>query len=141
MFSPRKESTFSSSIIGDHHDSNDKVELEFPTQGRVTTSTLPYSSSEVHIDALDSSTSSPDEPEVEDTYSIARDRPRRTIRKPAHYATDDESGLIAYALIVAQETTQGIEPSTYFEAISCPNSSNWLMAMQEEIESLHKNRS
>jgi len=76
---------------------------------------------------------------VENTYSIARDRPRRTIRKPARYAADNESGLIVYALAVAQETPKGIEPSTYSKAISCPNSSNWLMAMQKEMESLHKN--
>ena len=34
-----------------------------------------------------------------DTYSIARDRSRKAIRKPVYYATDDESGLIAYASI------------------------------------------
>jgi len=39
--------------------------------------------------------------------------------------------LIAYAPTVAQETHEDVEPSTYFEAISCPNPSNWLMAMQE----------
>jgi len=76
---------------------------------------------------------------MEDTYSIAHDRPRRTIRKPAHYAIDNGSGLIAYALIVAQETLEGIKPSTCSEAISCPNLSNWLMEMQEELESLYKN--
>jgi len=31
MFSPMKESTVSSSITGDHHDTCDKVELEVPT--------------------------------------------------------------------------------------------------------------
>jgi hypothetical protein len=33
----------------------------------------------------------------------------------------------------------GVEPSTYSEALSGPNSSNCLVAMNEEIESLHKN--
>jgi len=76
---------------------------------------------------------------MEDIHSIARDQQRRTIRKPACYTIDDESRLIAYALAIAQETPEGIEPSTYLEAISCPNSSNWLVAVQEEMESLHKN--
>jgi len=33
-----------------------------------------------------------------------------------------------------------VEPSTYTEAICCPSSPNWILAMQEEIESLQKNR-
>jgi len=76
---------------------------------------------------------------VEDTYSILHDRARRTIRKPACYATSYGSGLITYALVVAQETPKGVEPSTYSEAICHPNSLNWLFEMQEEMESLHKN--
>ena len=47
--------------------------------------------------------------------------------------------MIAYALAVAQEIPKGVEPFSYSEAISCLNSSNWLMAMQEEMESLYKN--
>jgi len=45
---------------------------------------------------------------VEDTHLIARDRIGKTIRKPIHYNTDDESRLIAYALAVAQETSKFI---------------------------------
>ena len=66
---------------------------------------------------------------MEDTYAIAHARPRRTIRKPAHYATNDESGLIAYVVAVAHETLEGVEISTYSEAIFYPNFSNWLIAM------------
>lgn len=127
MFSPRKESTVSSTRTGDHHDTSGKVELDVPAQGGVTTSTIPHSSSDVHIDEPNSSTSSPDERQVKDTYYIGRDRPRETIRKHARYATDDESGLIAYALAVEhalaveQETLEGIEPSTYSKAIFGPN--------------------
>jgi len=136
VFSLRKES-----IVGTtDHDSNDKVELEVPTQGGATPSSLPHSSSRVHIDEPNSSTSSPDEPQVEDICSIAHDRLRKTIRKPACYATNNENALIAYAQAIAQETPKGIEPSTYFEAIFCPNSLDWLMEMQENIESLYKNR-
>jgi len=36
---------------------------------------------------------------MEDDYSIARDRPRREIRKPARYVNTE--GLIAYAFTVA----------------------------------------
>jgi hypothetical protein len=40
-----------------------------------------------------------------------------------------------YALIVAQETNVAFEPS-YSEAISCDNSSKWLVAMNDEFKSL-----
>jgi hypothetical protein len=43
-----------------------------------------------------------------------------------------------YALIAAQETNVAFEPS-YSEAISCDNSSKWLVAMNDEFESLQKN--
>jgi len=75
---------------------------------------------------------------VEDDYSIACDRPRREIRRPARYV--DSEGLIAYAFTVVEEILKSAEPSTYTEAISCPSSPNWILAMQEEMESLHKNR-
>ena len=63
----------------------------------------------------------------------------KNYQKPARYATDGDSGLIAYALVVAQETLEGVEPSTYSEAISCPNFLNQLTVTQEEMENLHKN--
>ena len=58
------------------------------------------------------------------------------IRKPQRYA---EADLVAYALNVAEDidTTEG--PSTYSEAVSSKNSSKWMIAIQEEMESLHKN--
>jgi len=83
-------------------------------------------------------TISHDQSQVEVGHSIARDRPRREIRRPARY--NDNEGLIAYALSVAEEVPEGVEPSTYTEAISCPSSPNWILAMQEEMESLQKNR-
>jgi len=46
--------------------------------------------------------------------------------------------IFVLALAVAQEIPEGIEPSSYSEAISCPNSSNWLLAMEGEMESLCK---
>ena len=32
------------------------------------------------------------------------------------------------------------EPSTFQEALSCPNASRWMVAMQEGMEALHKNQ-
>jgi len=46
---------------------------------------------------------------------------------------------LIYALIVVEETEEDEQPQTYCETISSTNSSNWLIAMHEEIESLHKN--
>ena len=75
---------------------------------------------------------------MQDDYSKTRDRPRREIKKLARYTNSE--GLVAYALTVAEEIPKGVEPSTYIEAISCPSSFNWVLAMQEEMESLHKNQ-
>ena len=75
-----------------------------------------------------------DDPE-EEQYSIAKDRPRRDIRPPQRYAN-----LVAYALSVAEETSEVGEPTSYSDAVSCDNSAKWLIAMNEEIESLHRNR-
>jgi len=61
VFSLRKESTISLIGTSDHHDTSDKVELEAPIQGRVITSTLPYSSNDFPINEPDSSISSLDE--------------------------------------------------------------------------------
>ena len=69
-------------------------------------------------------------------YSITRDRLRRPIKLPQRYA---EVNIIAYALNVAEDINTGKEPSTFKEAINCVDSEKWLIAMHEEIESLHKN--
>ena len=63
--------------------------------------------------------------------SIAYRRPRREIRKPARF--DD---MVAYALPIADDDV----PSTYTEAISNPDGVKWKQAMNEEMQSLHKNR-
>ncbi|KAG8484966.1 hypothetical protein CXB51_021384 [Gossypium anomalum] len=63
--------------------------------------------------------------------SIAYRRPRREIRKPARF--DD---IVAYALPIADDDV----PSTYTEAMSNPDGVKWKQAMNEEMQSLHKNR-
>ena len=78
---------------------------------------------------------------MENNYSIACDRPWSVIRRPVQYVSGEVSRLIAYAFVVTEETPDGIELSSNSEAISYPNSSNWLLTMQEEMESLHKNGS
>ena len=69
-------------------------------------------------------------------YSIARDRERRTIKPPQKYG---EADLVAYALSVVDNIESSEEPSTYEEAVSCSDSGKWMFAMQEEMQSLHKN--
>jgi hypothetical protein len=63
-------------------------------------------------------------------------RPRRQIRPPQRYGYVD---LVAYALTVAEDTVVQ-ESSTYSEAVTSSESSQWVIAMNEEIESLHKNQ-
>jgi len=75
---------------------------------------------------------------VEVAQFIARDRPRREIRRPVLY--NDDEGLIVYALSVVEEVPEGVEPSTYTEAISYPSSPKWILAMQEEMKSFQKNQ-
>ncbi|KAG8497424.1 hypothetical protein CXB51_008733 [Gossypium anomalum] len=70
-------------------------------------------------------------------YSIAKNRTRREIKPPKKYA---EADLVAYALNVAEDIDANQEPSNYSEAVSCEDSEKWMFAMQEEMESLHKNR-
>ena len=47
--------------------------------------------------------------------------------------------MVAYALNVAESIDTCEEPSTYEKAVSFEDSSRWLIAMQVEMESLHKN--
>ncbi|KAG8491187.1 hypothetical protein CXB51_014418 [Gossypium anomalum] len=70
-------------------------------------------------------------------YSIAKNRTRREIKPPKKYA---EADLVAYALNVAEDIDANQEPSNYSEAIGSEDSEKWMFAMQEEMESLHKNK-
>jgi len=125
MFSPGKESV----STGNQEDVSEKVEFESPVDVPQGGDTLPHSHSEVYSEEVNPNIPSP-KPQATDTYSLGHDRPRRTITKPARSSADYENGLIAYALAIAQRIPEGVEPSLYSEAISCPNSSSWLMATQ-----------
>jgi hypothetical protein len=72
-------------------------------------------------------------PPVSNNHSIAQDRPRRNIILPHRYR--DTDSMAHYALIAAQETNIAFEPFSYSEAISCDNSSKWLVSMKDEFES------
>ena len=67
---------------------------------------------------------------------LVRDRTRREIRAPQRYGHAD---LIAYAFSVA-ENLGFDEPSSYKDTLSCKDANLWKVAMQEEIESLNKNK-
>ncbi|KAG8481022.1 hypothetical protein CXB51_025745 [Gossypium anomalum] len=66
-----------------------------------------------------------------------KNRTRREIKPSKKYA---EADLVAYALNVAEDIDANQEPFNYSEAVSCEDLEKWMFAMQEEIESLHKNR-
>lgn len=68
----------------------------------------------------------------ENTYMLARDRERRTIKPVQRLGFED---TVAFALM----TSNG-EPDTYKEAISSVDSGRWVIAMTEEMESLQKNQ-
>ncbi|KAL5740548.1 hypothetical protein ACOSQ2_029728 [Xanthoceras sorbifolium] len=74
-------------------------------------------------------------PQSEEEDSIAKHKPPRKKMRPQRLAD-----YVSFALAVAEDTNAVGEPSTYSEAISCDDSAKWLVAMQEEVKSLHKNR-
>ena len=71
-----------------------------------------------------------------ESYQLTRDRPRRHTRPPERYGFAD---IMSYALTVAKELNE-MEPINYKEAMTDKNSSKWIEAMQEEMESLLKNQ-
>ncbi|GJX45582.1 retrotransposon protein, putative, ty1-copia subclass [Tanacetum coccineum] len=57
--------------------------------------------------------------------------------KPLRF--QDESNMAAYAFAAAEEEDTH-EPLTYQEAVACEDSSKWKAAMEEEMDSLRKNK-
>ena len=68
-------------------------------------------------------------------YNLARDRERRQSKAPVRYGFAD---CIAYALEVAEEMDS--EPNTFEEALASKDSVKWKAAMDEEMDSLHRNQ-
>ena len=69
---------------------------------------------------------------IKQHYSIATDRPRRTIRPPTRYDFED---MVSYALVISSG-----DPTTFQEVVNSQEKSKWMGAMAEEMESLHKNQ-
>ncbi|KAE8733847.1 hypothetical protein F3Y22_tig00000916pilonHSYRG00052 [Hibiscus syriacus] len=84
----------------------------------------------------DSSEAEPahDEQEPESSEAPTTRQSDRMRRRPNWNSDYVIEGNIAYCLL-----TEDGEPSTYQEAINSSDASLWMMAMQEEIEALHKN--
>ncbi|KAG8489015.1 hypothetical protein CXB51_016942 [Gossypium anomalum] len=74
---------------------------------------------------------------LKDSSNKENQKTRREIKPPKKYA---EANLVAYALNVAEDIDTNQEPSSYSKAVSCEDSKKWMFTMQEEMESLHKNR-
>lgn len=72
---------------------------------------------------------------------MSSSRPRRTYKQVLELGSDEplrhyrQINLVEYALSVEDN-----EPATFKEAILNNNSESWLAAMEEEMESLHKNQ-
>ncbi|KAE8665697.1 Esterase/lipase/thioesterase family protein isoform 2 [Hibiscus syriacus] len=84
----------------------------------------------------DSSEAEPahDEQEPESSKAPTTRQSNRVRRRPNWHSDYVIECNIAYCLL-----TEDGEPSTYQEAINSSDASLWMMAMQEEIEALHKN--
>jgi len=68
--------------------------------------------------------------------NLARDRTRRQIKPPQRYVQAD---VVSFALSVAEDIELQ-DPVTYREAITSNESSQWIGVMNEELQSLYKNR-
>ncbi|BFG26329.1 hypothetical protein CerSpe_126030 [Prunus speciosa] len=64
--------------------------------------------------------------------SIARSRPKRTIKPPQRFGWDKDA--VHYALNASEE-----EPTTFQEAVENKERESWMEAMMQEMESLHQN--
>ena len=82
-------------------------------------------------------TPTPNQPIVPPSWNLARDRVRRGINKPDRLI--EECNIVSFALSVAEEIEGNSEPSSYSEAIISGDSSKWMTAMHDEMESLEKN--
>ena len=69
---------------------------------------------------------------------MTQELPQQRRRKPTQRLIA-ESANIVYALTIAQEMGEDGEPKSYSEVISSDDSTKWIVAMQEEVESLLKN--
>jgi len=94
-------------------------------------------SNKENLDPIDQSSNVQEEPQ-----SIATRRTKREIRKPARYADVTcvvDTNSVSYALAVGENLYYD-EPKSYKNAIQSKEASEWLIAMNEEMQSLKKNQ-
>ena len=111
------------------HKSNTRVEFEIVLGSMPDSTSQSSSGMKSGVVAL-----SPPPPSPQ--YSIAKNRPRRYIKPPQRYIEVD---LVAYALNVVECIDYNAKPSTYSKTVNCDVSRIWMVVMQEEMGSLHKN--
>ncbi|GJZ73096.1 retrovirus-related pol polyprotein from transposon TNT 1-94 [Tanacetum coccineum] len=97
---------------------------------------------EDHTDQEDGNDENTGDQETDQTpdltdYQLVQDREPRTRTIPLRLR--DESNMAAYTFAAA-EKEDTYEPLTYQEAIACEDSSKWKAAMEEEMDSLRKNK-
>nr|GEZ44442.1 retrovirus-related Pol polyprotein from transposon TNT 1-94 [Tanacetum cinerariifolium] len=120
----------------DNNHTEGKVEFEFDVEN--STHTQPPFNDEF-IETQDDGnmpTSPQSQPQIE--YLLARDRKRRQVNRPPGLE-DYQWDLVACTFATAAHI-KNCEPTNYLEAISNPECDKWVVAMEEEVEILHKNK-
>ena len=110
---------------------NDSQQVEFKTP--VVSSKSVNTDNDIEVDEgnnLDES-EAPILTPSQSTKSIVVRRSKREIRKPTKYVD-----VVAYALPIVEEDI----PSTYKEAVCTSESGEWKKAMEEKMQSFHKNK-
>ncbi|GJS54337.1 retrotransposon protein, putative, ty1-copia subclass [Tanacetum coccineum] len=121
--------------------------LDNESPKRVTGRNVVFNESVMYKDTLKDSSADGDDEDAEDQetdqtqdltdYQLVWDRELRTRTTPLRFR--DESNMATYAFASAEEEDTH-EPLTYQEAVSCEDSSKWKAAMEEEMDSLRKNK-
>nr|GEU89796.1 retrovirus-related Pol polyprotein from transposon TNT 1-94 [Tanacetum cinerariifolium] len=144
----RKDVTFNEDVIinsgkdfvpphnVDNNHTEGKVEFEFDVEN-ITHTQPPFN--DEHIETQDNGnmpTSLQSQPQTE--YLLAWDHERRQVIRPPRLE-DYQCDLVAYVFSAAAHI-ENYEPTNYLEAISSPECDKWVVAMEEEVESFHKNK-
>ncbi|KAJ4726144.1 Retrovirus-related Pol polyprotein from transposon TNT 1-94 [Melia azedarach] len=131
-----KNSMFNSTVKSVVVSENGSVEKQVEQQVTLDESEPQHKDQHLQSKLEPSSSSLP----VASQHSLALNRSKRANYRipPKRYGFED---MVTYALQVAEEVdTDSNEPSTYKEAVTCTESTQWLAAMGDEMESLHKNQ-
>lgn len=114
------------------HTTPEQVELYTQQPGNTDQVEPKNNSSDVQENAVEE-----EEVEQPPPRTIGRERPRRDVRPPIRYGYDN---LVAFALQVAVEVEDSVDPPTYEAALRSSDAGLWMTAMEEELQSLHKNK-